>query len=57
MKLIKFGQHHVNPDHVVVVSQDNGRILIKLSTGEWIDAEASDVSNVVARVVGAGQAP
>jgi hypothetical protein len=57
VRLIKFGQHHVNPDHVVVVSEDNGRILIKLSTGEWIDAEASDVSNVVARVVGAGQAP
>ena len=54
MRLIKFGRHHVNPDHVVMVSVDNGRVLIKLSTGEWIDAEASDVTNVVSRLVGAG---
>ena len=54
MRLIKFGDHHVNPDHVVVVSVNNDRVLIKLSTGEWIDAEASDVSNVVSRLAGAG---
>lgn len=55
MRLIKFGNHWVNPDHVVVVSQgEQGRVLIKLVTGEWIDAETGAVSNVINALLGGG---
>lgn len=55
MRLIKFGKYHINPDHVVVVSREgDGRVLIKLSTGEVLDSESGVESSVINALVGGG---
>jgi hypothetical protein len=59
VKFVKIGSHHVNPDHIVSVSQDeSGAVTAYLSDGRWVTAgrvELSPVLDAIINAKGGGQ--